>query len=374
MEIRDPIHGNIEFDETEESIINTKEMQRLRYIKQLDSTYLIFPGANHSRFEHSLGTMQITKELVKDVYRDNFKEFSYVGLLHDIGHGPFSHLSEPLIEKHLKKNHEQIGEEVIRNSEIKDIISNSSMSFDKIMSYFKDAEKIDIVGGALGADRLDYLMRDSHYTGVAYGIIDYERIKKRLVLFKDRVAVTEQGVSGAESILIARYFMYNNVYAHHAKVIANKMLLNAISLGFDGGLYDANELSLMCDDELIYMILNSNVEKAVELVKRFRQRRLFKRAYYHSIKNDIDTEKLEKELIDAGLDRADFVIHTTSFGGSKDNVDVVDRNSNYIGKLAEVSPFVNTLINFLATYRRLLVACDKSNVERVGAIVRKFVG
>ena len=99
LEIRDPIHGNIDVNETELKIINTAPMQRLRYIKQLDMTYLVFPGANHSRFEHSLGTMQVTKELVKSMYGDKESELSYVGLLHDIGHGPFSHLSEHLIEK-----------------------------------------------------------------------------------------------------------------------------------------------------------------------------------------------------------------------------------------------------------------------------------
>ena len=230
MEIRDPIHGNIDIDDTEAGVIDTPEMQRLRYIKQLDMTYLVFPGANHTRFEHSLGTMQVTKALLSSM-GENEKEIAYAGLLHDIGHGPFSHLSEGFIKKYLKKDHEKIGEERITNSEIKDIISDSGMNFGRIVDYFRDADKIDVVGGVLGSDRIDYLMRDSHYTGVAYGVIDYERLKKRLIPYRNRVAIMESGVSGAESLLLARYFMHSNVYMHHAKLIASKMLQRAMRTG-----------------------------------------------------------------------------------------------------------------------------------------------
>src|ERR1035441_551033 len=114
MEIRDPIHGNIELGQTECAIIDTPEMQRLKYIRQLDLSYLVFPGANHTRFEHSLGTMQVSKILFSGTLGKSEPEFSYVGLLHDIGHGPFSHLSEPYLEKKLGKNHEQIGVDRIR--------------------------------------------------------------------------------------------------------------------------------------------------------------------------------------------------------------------------------------------------------------------
>jgi HD superfamily phosphohydrolase len=152
LEIRDPIHGNIKLNETESKIIDTPEMQRLRYIRQLDVAYLVFPGANHTRLEHSLGAMDVTKTLISTIYTEEVPEFSYVGLLHDIGHGPFSHLSDSIIKRYLHRDHEQIGEAVIRNSEIRDIISGSGLSFDKIMKYFKDESSIDVVGGPLGSD------------------------------------------------------------------------------------------------------------------------------------------------------------------------------------------------------------------------------
>jgi len=373
MEIRDPIHGNIEINETVEKIIDTPEMQRLRYIKQLDMTYLVFPGAMHSRFEHSLGTMQVTKELVAKTYKEKGAEFSYVGLLHDIGHGPFSHLSEYFMKKYLGKNHEQIGEDRIRKSEIKDIISDSGLSFSRIMSYFKEAYDIDIVGGTLGSDRIDYLMRDSHYTGVAFGIIDYDRLKNRLMLSKGKVAVVHSGISAAESMLIARYFMYTNVYTHHAKMIANRMLQNAIGIAIERNVIDAEELSSMYDDQLISRLLNSKVKPVSGTVDRIMKRQLFKRAYYQTMKNEVNTKGLEDAIMKSGLEKTDFVVHQLSLGGAKDDIDVVDSEGVLMGKLSEMSPLVKTLGSVLADTKTLLVACDKKNVEKVGSIVKRFV-
>jgi uncharacterized protein len=370
LEIRDPVHGNIDLNETEFKIIDTQQMQRLRYIKQLDMTYLVFPGANHTRFEHSLGTMQVTRELAAQTCRKEGKELSYVGLLHDIGHGPFSHLSEPF----MKKNHEKIGEERIRNSEIKDIITDSELSFNRIMSYFKDADKIDIVGGTLGSDRIDYLMRDSHYTGVAYGVIDYERIKTRLILSKGRLAILESGVSGAESILIARYFMYSNVYAHHGKVIANKMLQRAIGQAIENKLFDADELANMYDYQLIEILTSSKIKQISGLTNRILERKLFKRAYYEHAKAGVDIKELEKTIMDAGFERSDFIVHLTGFGGAKDNIDVIDPDENVIGKLTEVSPLIKTLSRVLTDSRRLLVACDKKNLDSINKTVKRFLG
>ncbi len=371
--MRDAIHGNIAFDETECAIINTPEMQRLRYIKQLDVAYLVFPGANHCRFEHSIGSMHVAKELISHIYEDEEKELSYVGLLHDIGHGPFSHLSEFVMKKYLKKSHEQVGEEILVNSGIKDILESSGLSFERISSYFKNSASVDLVGGALGSDRIDYLMRDSHYTGVAYGVIDYERLKGRLVSANGKIAITDAGISGAESLLMARYFMHSNVYMHHAKLIAAKMLQNAISAALEAGEVSAQELISMTDSELIGVLRASKERSAKEMVGRILERHLFKRAYYRDIDKAVDLEGLGREIESAGFSGEDFVINLRSFGGSNDDVEVVDRKGEKIGMLTELSPLVKTLTGVLSGSKKLLVACDRRNVERVGAIVKKYV-
>jgi len=373
LEIRDPIHGNIDLDETVAKIIDTPQMQRLRYIRQLDMTYLVFPGANHTRFEHSLGTMQVTRALLSSI-NEKEEEMPYAGMLHDIGHGPFSHLSEDLIKLHLKKDHEKIGEEVVRNSEIKDIISDSGLSFDKVMDYFTNPSKMDIVCGALGSDRIDYLMRDSHYTGVAYGVIDYERLKKRLVMHNGRVAVLESGISAAESMLLARYFMHLNVYMHHTRIIALGMLQRAIGLALDSGIIDAQELSMMHDEQLIGRLLGSGSEHVSEMTKRVIGRKLFKRAVYKRVNTVIDTNELEKGIVEAGFDKNDFVVKIVNLAGGSDDIDVVDLDGNLTGKLTELSPLIKALSGVLTNSGRLIVACDKKNAERVREAVNRIVG
>ncbi|MDE1870666.1 MAG: HD domain-containing protein [Candidatus Micrarchaeota archaeon] len=374
IEVRDPIHGNILLDETESRIIDTPEMQRLRYIKQLDMSYLIFPGANHTRFEHSLGAMQVTKELVSRTYGDDEKEFPYVGLLHDIGHGPFSHLSEHFIKEIAGRNHEQIGEDIIRNSEIKDIISDSGMSFKKIMSYFNEADRIDIVGGILGSDRIDYLMRDSYYTGVAYGIIDYDRIKSRIVLSGDRIAILESGISGAESIQIARYFMHSNVYTHHAKLIASRMLHRAIASAIENRVFDVGRLERMYDDELIGRLLNSGIEETARMARRVMERQLFKRAYYGKLHRDIHAGEIEDAIEKAGYGKSSFIVHIVSLGGGSDDINVVDSDGNHVGRLTELSPLMQTLSGMLSGSRRLMVACDEKDVNSISGIVKRALG
>lgn len=373
MEIRDPIHGNIEVNPTECRIIDTPEMQRLNYIKQLDLSYLVFPGANHTRFEHSLGTMYVAKMLFSETLGKKDPEFSYVGLLHDIGHGPFSHLSEPYIEKYLKKDHEQLGVERIKNSEIADIISDSGMSLNKVLAYFQGSEKIDVVGGTLGADRIDYLMRDSHYTGVAYGVIDYHRLRAKLVLHKGRVAILEGGVAGAESMLIARYFMFSSVYMHHTKIIAATMLRNAIGGALEAGTFGADEMASMSDAELLLNIMRSKDKEAAGLVKRISQRKLFKRAYEGGFSADFDLDELKSAIMKAGFGRNDFVAHVVTFSGGGDDVVVVDEDGSPMGKLTEVSPFIKTLNQVLKDTKKLIVACDRKDTEKIGAIVKRFV-
>lgn len=373
MEIRDPIHGNIELNGIESKMVDAKPMQRLRYIKQLDVAYLVFPGAQHSRFEHSLGTMQVTKELVSATYGKGKEEYSYVGLLHDIGHGPFSHLSEPFIKKHSGKDHERLGEDRIRNSEIKDIISDSGLSLNRILRYFKESYKIDVVGGTIGSDRIDYLMRDSHYTGVAYGIIDYARIKSRIILWRNRIAISESGISGAESMLIARYFMHLNVYKHHTKLIASHMLQDAIGLALENGDFDARQLADMRDEELMTELSESTSREAAALTRRVLERNLFKRAYYSAVNGGINTEEISDAIMRAGFDREDFVMEVVSLGGGSNSMDVVGSDGNLVGKLAEVSPLIKRLNEILTNSQQLLVGCDRKNVGKLESIVRRFL-
>jgi HD superfamily phosphohydrolase len=372
LEIRDPVHGNIAFDETEEAIIDTPEMQRLRRIKQLDVACLIFPGANHTRFEHSLGVMHVTKELTA-ANRIVAGEFSCAALLHDIGHGPFSHLCENLVKEYTKKDHEQTGEARIRESAIRDIISGSGLSFGRVMGYFRAGRTMDIVNGALGSDRIDYLMRDAHYTGVAYGVIDYERLKSRLTISKGRIAIFESGIAAAEALLIARYFMHSNVYTHHAKIIAGEMLLNAAGRALEEGAISGAELSRMHDEQLVGALLGSGIAACSNTVKRVMERRIYKRAYYGTVGIGVSQREIAEAITRTGIGRDEFVVHVVSLPGSKDDIDVADAEGRRIGRLTELSPFIKTLNSVLTGTRKLLVACDPKNAGKANAAVRRLV-
>ncbi|HVC57924.1 MAG TPA: HD domain-containing protein [Candidatus Acidoferrales bacterium] len=371
MYIRDPIHTSIDFDEFQERVLNTKEMQRLRQIKQMGFCNLVYPGANNTRFEHCVGVMHVARELEARVYDEPRPEVAYIGLLHDIGHGPFSHQSEPVIKKYLHKSHEQMGEDMVRNSEIKDILNEAGLDLDFILGYFKDEMHCEIVGGALGADRVDYLMRDSLYTGVAYGIIDYTRIKSKMASYNGRPAIYEQGVSGAESLLIARYFMIKNVYMHHVELIAEGMFQNALIEAIDGGKLDPLQVHGLTDSALLENL--KGLEGANGSVHRILGRRLFKRASYELVGPELKREEVVSALEGLGLGTNDYVVYLGELRGSMSDIAVVEKNGELVGNLSEISPLIKTLNNTLASERRLLVACDEKNREKVSAAMDRLV-
>ena len=262
-EIRDPIHVFIRLDTDERKIIDSSPFQRLRYIHQLATSYLVYPGATHKRFEHSLGVMELAgrifdvitdqnnihdkaRELVPQfgLPRDNLLYWRRVlriaALCHDLGHLPFSHAAE----KDLLPDgwdHEKLTVNFIRSDEMKAILQDSTppVRVDDVVKLavglkkLKDAAFSDweiilseiIVGDSFGVDRIDYLLRDSYHAGVAYGRFDHFRLIDTLRILprtsgeyegstEPLLGVEEGGLHSAEALLLARYFMYSQVYFH----------------------------------------------------------------------------------------------------------------------------------------------------------------
>ena len=260
-EFRDPIHNFIHVTSEERKVINTLAFQRLRHIHQLATTYLIYPSATHKRFEHSLGVMELAgrvydiitddenikyeHESVRDIlpYRDDIKEWKRIlkiaALLHDIGHLPFSHAAEDdLLPEGF--NHEKLTIQLIENSELTKTLEDLRLRPKLVAkiavgpkeykgSSFSTWEALlseVIVGNSFGVDRIDYLLRDSHHVGVAYGKFDYYRLLETIrILPKSEgdgteksvepvIGIEEGGINVAESLLLARYFMFSQVYFH----------------------------------------------------------------------------------------------------------------------------------------------------------------
>jgi len=261
-EIRDPIHNFIRLDSNERKVLDSRPFQRLRYIHQLGLTYLLYPGATHRRFEHSLGVMELASRvydvitnpanIFHDTVRDevpplgSFKHqywrqvLRMAALCHDIGHLPFSHTAE----KELLPegwNHERLTLEIIRSAKMESIWKEIKITSDDVAklavgpkyfreSYFSNWEAIlseIITGNSFGVDRMDYLLRDSYHAGVAYGKFDHYRLIDTLrILPKEEdgsiepvLGIEEGGLHTAESLLLARYFMYTQLYFHSIRRI-----------------------------------------------------------------------------------------------------------------------------------------------------------
>ncbi|MGB9732599.1 MAG: HD domain-containing protein [Candidatus Micrarchaeia archaeon] len=364
MFVKDAVFGNIEITPVEAKLIDTPEMQRLRYIKQTGLAYLVYPGATHSRFEHSLGTMNISKEIANAVNlgKEEVESLAIAGLLHDIGHGPFSHLSDDILSKYLNTNHEKIGRDIITKSKIKEIIEGEGFSLNDILKKLSGKSNGEIVTASLGSDRLDYLLRDAHYTGVTYGVIDYQQIKSKITLCKDHIAIYEQGIAPAESLLIARYFMFTTVYHHHAVTIASSMLQKAVELAIENKEIEPREFAKMNDFELMERLLHSGTSK--DLARRLIERRLFKRVLYGDAIEVPSKEEIEKAILDnTTLKEGEFVVSVAKLKFINEETPVLNRNRKVLGSVESLSPIIKTLKEREIT--KILIASERKNKKKI---------
>lgn len=290
-QIKDPVHGYIEVPTPLVPLLDTESVQRLRYIKQLGFIYLVYPGANHTRFEHSLGAMHLASLLSRqlDLSKEDTLLVCTAALLHDIGHGPFSHASERLRAEYGPFSHDEIYP-LLAAPDIAGILKENGTEPKEIADIVAGNHRLaDIIHGDLDVDRMDYLLRDAHYTGVPYGNPDAERLIQSLVLTKDGLAVKESGIAAAESLLIARTLMGPSVYYHHVGRIAEEMFLLAGRSHFSGSTPD----SFMRMDDIAGTTLLMNSPSAVsrEMINRIRKRDLYKRAVYTG-REQVDMDRL----------------------------------------------------------------------------------
>ena len=221
--IRDAIHDYIHVDHLIIwRLINSKEMQRLRRIKQLGGTYQVFQSAEHSRFVHSLGVYQVVRRMLETECLTNaLSDYDKLcvmcaGLLHDIGHGPFSHSFEGVFEE----NHEDMTVRMIlEESEVHDILVSSYKQLPQdvasiIQHTHPNRILIQMVSSQLDADRMDYLLRDSYMSGTTYGHFDMSRILRTMRIRDRKIVYKESGVQAIENYILARYHMYWQVYYH----------------------------------------------------------------------------------------------------------------------------------------------------------------
>jgi HD superfamily phosphohydrolase len=313
--IRDPLYGYIGLTANELRLLDTRPLQRLRRIKQLANAHLVYPAACHTRFEHSLGVLHSATLMARQLQigGDELTNLRYAALLHDVGHGPFSHVFEtPLKEINGKDaTHEAITHRILQeDEEITSILGEAAEEVVTILSEDRNGLLHQIISGNIDADKLDYLRRDSYHTGVAYGNFDLERVlytlRKTVSRQREDLTIHEKGIDAVESFRLARFLMYAQVYYHHTNVVANGMLQRAIKVAIRDRVVDAKTIQIGRDDflerylalddaRLLAQVLARSESTSADLVWRLERRDLFKRGYESNISREEDP-RLRYEL------------------------------------------------------------------------------
>ena len=308
LDIIDPIHDFVRVNSNELKIIDTSIFQRLRRIRQLSGAHLIYPGAQHTRFEHSLGVMHIAsmaghalneKGIVSS---DNIQNLRFAGLLHDIGHGPFSHLFEELLQKR-KMSHENIGRDIILKTQIGDLISANGFNKKFITELAFGDSKFqfmnEIISGALSADIMDYLLRDGYFTGAEHAKIDHNRLTYSLDVYKNKLALEKSALVNFETMMISRYQMFKAVYFHKTVRAGEVMLLESMYLAEEElGLssISLDEYLKLTDEVILSKLLNlpernSKLRIAKKIATDYLNRNLFKSVFEVSVTGNAITKK-----------------------------------------------------------------------------------
>lgn len=412
-EITDPVHRSIRFTDVEKQLIDTAVFQRLRRIRQLAGAHLVYPSAQHSRFEHSIGAMHIAglaaESLLARGYVDNaevIQELRIGALLHDIGHGPFSHLFEEVLEYRCKISHEEIGKKIIMQTEIADILSRQGLNpaqICKISFAFGNVNFMnEIISGSLSADIMDYLPRDGFFTGAEYAKVDYHRIVGALEVSGNRLAINRSALNSLESMLISRYQMFKAVYFHKTVRAAEVMLLNSMiaadeSLALTNTSLD-NYLSLTDEATLERLCAmdrgegtqagtpNENTRFAAKLAKDYRDRRLLKSVYEKSL-HKRDRHRIDRKVLHilalrigeaAGIDSKFLFVDVsrapsmplTPSKAEMSSVLIVDKENVRDTPISEL-PLVESISGFFDMLRVYTTAEYRERVERS---VKKVLG
>ncbi|MEQ1858094.1 MAG: HD domain-containing protein [Longimicrobiales bacterium] len=303
--IRDPLWDTIRLDATAVRIVDTPEFQRLRYIRQLGFTHLVYPGATHTRFDHALGVYHLTTTALRHLRErggappeafEGEELIPYAALLHDIGHYPFSHALEELETEPPPAHHEDVAHRFFASTTLRDALAPLGLAApDRLHEIIRGESAIPLrglVSGSLDLDKMEYLKRDARFCGVPYGEVDVSRLLQGLQLLRDpvtqrfEVGVHEKAIAALESLLFAKYQMFRNVYWHHAVRAATALYKRLVEESVRAGLIAPDELVGPTDEELLYLISTRAHEDDGEVAERIatrwlpalRQRRLPKRA------------------------------------------------------------------------------------------------
>lgn len=388
--LRDPVHGYIHIeDKVVFDVLQSKEFQRMRRIKQLGPISYVFPGATHTRFEHNLGVYELTRQIC-DIFAKKYPSTSpddglwnvnnrllviCAGLLHDIGHGPYSHTFEHLFGT----NHEKIGQKIITDphTEVNKALKQVSPNFPEMVASviaktYPDPQVVKMISSQADADRMDYLQRDAYFTGVTYGQFDLSRILRVIRPYKDGICFTDNGMHAVEDYIVSRYQMYQQVYFHRVgrsmEVILHHLLQRAKDVYQDGNLPVTPSLAkflagnwtiedyLKLDDGVMETNFSMWSDASDPILADLSKRYLF-RKQLASVKINDETKNLLPKLKDlikqAGFNPTYYTATNSAFDEPYDAYKPSGKNANSqieimqddgsLIELSELSPLVKAL-------------------------------
>ena len=285
-EIKDPVHGYVYVTEAEKQLIDSYPVQRLHRLRQLAGSEYVYTGANHTRFEHCIGVMHLAGKVTENqnisqyLSEDEIQIVRMASLLHDVGHGPFSHVFEHLLVKFLNKTHEDMTKWIIQKSELKDIIKGLGYDPNDVGKLAvgelgrKGKAFLDqIIQSSVDVDKLDFVVRDTYHTGAEYGYVDIFRLIHMLDILGENIAVDVGALSALESFVLARLESFRSIYFHRVGRAAQIMLASAMEEAKDElGLvnFDTPEDYLALDDYTVWTMLKKckKTKKTIDALER----------------------------------------------------------------------------------------------------------
>jgi HD superfamily phosphohydrolase len=408
--IKDPVHGYVYITENEKEIIDTYPMQRLRRLRQLAGSEYVYPGANHTRFEHCVGVMYLAGKVTENpnlsriVSDEEADIIRLSGLLHDVGHGPFSHVFEQLLIRDLEKTHEDITSWIIANSEINDKIAKAGFNPDEVSKLavgklHKPGKAFwdQIISSGVDVDKQDFIVRDTYHTGAEYGFIDVFRLIHALDVLGEDLAVELGALSALEAFMIARIESFKSIYFHRVGRAGQIMLAMAMEkangeLGLTA--FKTPEEYLAMDDYTVWSALKK-CEKSRAIIDDLERRRMLKCAYERTfyekdalVSNIFGREAYRRQVQDeiareAGVEPEAVIIDVPTVPSvpyhhavltESMEIPVFSRSQSgekTLQRLSEISKIFETLKGFINILR---VYTDEANRERVEQATVKILG
>ncbi|GEM_PF-278258 len=314
--VHDPIHGSITLEPHEKLFLDTPIFQRLRRVKQLQTAHFVYPGANHTRFEHTLGVFHIASYFADSVLEQlvcsgvlkhseklHYKRLVKLwALFHDVGHGPFSHTFDNAVMSKIGLNHEKLSIRIIKENDdicnvfasrefketglaVKDVVKAQEDSLAK----FNPVEKalLQIIKGPYSADTTDYLLRDSYHTGVEYGKIAWQRLILTSRIVGDKMCLEKRSKAALVSFFFARHQMFDTVYYHRTNSAADRMIRDILERASDAILpyvEDLNKYVDLDEESLMQMLKNSSDKTLSQMTRDYMNRRIPWRLAYEEQK------------------------------------------------------------------------------------------